>query len=158
MTVSPGEKTGTVLPSRAISSFSSVSMIFICVSSMNVMASGLVRSADRHLLRTLYVSISYVAMLLLFFSFVRHVYQLAQVFLEQPRFLFAHPSCRKQVGAPQPSPSQSLLASPVRDRRVITTEEYRRHRVALIRLGPCVMRAIEQAIDKRLLGLRLLIV
>src|SRR5450432_2566813 len=97
MTVSPGENTGRVLPRRAISSCSSVSIIFICVCSMVVMAGGLVRSADRHLLRTLcWLSLS---MLLRFSSFVRRLYQLAQVFLEQTRFFFVHSSRREQVRA-----------------------------------------------------------
>src|SRR5437016_1262287 len=98
MTVSPAENSGTVLPRRAISSCSSVSMIFICVCSVIVMARGLVRSADRHLLRILCCRSP--AMLPLFFSFARLIRELVQVFLKQTRLVFTHPSRREQVRAP----------------------------------------------------------
>src|SRR2546423_10468549 len=144
MTVSPGENSGTVLPRRAISSCSSVSMIFICVCSINVMAGGLVRSADRHLLRTLCCRSP--AMLPLFFPFVRLICELAQVFLEQTRLVFTHPSRREQVRAPQPSPPQPLLVSPEPGRRLVPAQQHRRHGVAFVGLRPRVVWAIEQAI------------
>src|SRR5436190_21021883 len=50
MTVSPGANTGIVLPKRAISSFSNISMTFMCVLQLKFVAIGLACSAGRPLM------------------------------------------------------------------------------------------------------------
>src|SRR5262245_21844480 len=67
-------------------------------------------------------------------------------FVQQLAFLCVQFPRLQQIGPAQPGPSQRLLQPPAPDVRVVPRQQHLRHLAARVRLGPRVLRAIEQPV------------
>src|SRR6185503_5843572 len=78
-------------------------------------------------------------------------------FFQQLLFFLAQLPRFQQVRPSQPGPAQRLLQPPAPDVLVVPGHQHFRHLRALIRLGPRVLRAVEQPVGERLLHRRSLV-
>src|SRR6185436_20736690 len=75
-------------------------------------------------------------------------------FLQQLLFFLAQLPCFQQLRPSQPGSAQRLLQPPAPDVLVVPGHQHLRHLHARIRLGPRVLRAVEQPVGERLLDRR----